>query len=82
VLPQHLPGGLRTTTENLSQDSQYPGRDMNLGPPEYEAGVLTNRLLCSVRNLTEASAVYLLKHHILVSSHFRLRSAMISSSSW
>jgi hypothetical protein len=28
----------RDCTENLSQDSQSPGRDLNLRPPEYEAG--------------------------------------------
>jgi hypothetical protein len=27
--------------ENLSQDSRSLGRDLNPGPPEYEAGVLT-----------------------------------------
>jgi hypothetical protein len=35
--------GLRKNTKNLSQDSRCPGRDLNLGPPEYEAGVLTTR---------------------------------------
>jgi hypothetical protein len=35
--------GLRKTTKNLSQDSRSPGRDLNPGPPEYEAGVLTTR---------------------------------------
>jgi hypothetical protein len=33
--------GLRKTMKTLSQDSQFPGRDLNPGPPEYEAGVLT-----------------------------------------
>jgi hypothetical protein len=33
--------GLRKTTENLIHDSRCPGRDLNPGPPEYEAGVLT-----------------------------------------
>jgi hypothetical protein len=27
--------------ENLSHNSRSPGRDLNPGPPEYEAGVLT-----------------------------------------
>jgi hypothetical protein len=35
--------GLRKTTKNLSQVSRSPGRDLNPGPPEYEAGVLTTR---------------------------------------
>jgi hypothetical protein len=30
--------GLRKTTENLSQDNLSPGRDLNSGPLEYEAG--------------------------------------------
>jgi hypothetical protein len=30
---QHLPGELRIS----------PGRDLNMGPPEYEAGVSTTR---------------------------------------
>jgi hypothetical protein len=30
-------------TKNLSQDSQALGSNLNLGPPEYEAGVLTTR---------------------------------------
>jgi hypothetical protein len=31
------------TTKNLRHDSRYPGRDLNLEPPEYEAEVLTIR---------------------------------------
>jgi hypothetical protein len=30
---------LRKTTKNLSQDSRSSGRDLNPGPPKYEAGV-------------------------------------------
>jgi hypothetical protein len=29
--------------ENLSQDSQSLGRDFNLGPPKYEASMLTTQ---------------------------------------
>jgi hypothetical protein len=32
---------LRKTTRNLTQDSRSPYRDLNLGPPKYEAGVIT-----------------------------------------
>jgi hypothetical protein len=32
--------GLIKPMQNLSQDSQFLGRDLNLGPPKYE-GVLT-----------------------------------------
>jgi hypothetical protein len=35
--------GLRKTMKPLRQDSQSPGRDLNPGLPEYEAGVLTTR---------------------------------------
>jgi hypothetical protein len=34
---------LMKTTKNLSQDSQFLGRDLNPGPPIYEAGVLTTQ---------------------------------------
>jgi hypothetical protein len=44
VLAQHF-HGLRKTTKILSQDSRSPGRDLNAGPPEYEAEVLTTRSL-------------------------------------
>jgi hypothetical protein len=40
--------GLRKTTKNLSQDSRSPGRDLNPGPPEYKAGVLTTRAQHSI----------------------------------
>jgi hypothetical protein len=33
--------GLRKTTKNLSHYSQSPDRDLNSGPTEYEAKVLT-----------------------------------------
>jgi hypothetical protein len=40
--------GLRKATIILNQDSLSPGRDLNLGPSEYEAGVLATQLQCSV----------------------------------
>jgi hypothetical protein len=43
VLSRHSPGGTEKTTKNLSQDSWSLGRDLNPGPPEYGAGVLTTR---------------------------------------
>jgi hypothetical protein len=33
--------GLRKTMNNLNYDSQSQDPDLILGPPEYEAGVLT-----------------------------------------
>jgi hypothetical protein len=30
---------LRKTTKTPSQDKRSPGRDLNLGPPEFEAGM-------------------------------------------
>jgi hypothetical protein len=35
--------GLRKTTKPLSHDSRSPGRDLNPGPLEYEAGLLAAR---------------------------------------
>lgn len=32
---------LRRTTKNFSRDSRFPGRRWNLGPSEYEGGVLS-----------------------------------------
>jgi hypothetical protein len=47
LILRYYPGirleGLRKTTKILNQDSLSPGRDLNPGPPEYEAGVLTTR---------------------------------------
>jgi hypothetical protein len=46
---KHLPGGTEENHENHSDDSWSRGRDLNLGPPEYKAGVLTPRLRLQVR---------------------------------
>jgi hypothetical protein len=44
---RHYPGicveGLRKTTKILGQDNLSPGRNLNLGRPEYKAGMLTTR---------------------------------------
>jgi hypothetical protein len=40
--------GLRKTTTNLSEYIRSPGRDLNLLPPEYEAGVPTAKRRPSV----------------------------------
>jgi hypothetical protein len=40
--------GLRKIMENLNQDSQSMGRDLNSGPPEHKAGMLTTQPQCSV----------------------------------
>jgi hypothetical protein len=39
--------GLRKATKTC-QDNRSPGRNLNLRPPEYEAGILTARPRCSV----------------------------------
>jgi hypothetical protein len=38
--------GLSETTRIPNKYSQSPGRDLNLGSPEYEVGVLTTRSRC------------------------------------
>jgi hypothetical protein len=45
------------TTKNLNQDSQSPGRVLNPGPPENEAGVLTTGPRRSVIQLCYVTAV-------------------------
>jgi hypothetical protein len=49
LILRYYPGislwGLRKTTK--SQDSRSPGRDLNSGTPEYEAGVLCCLQFCT-----------------------------------
>jgi hypothetical protein len=42
--------GPRKTAKTLSLDSQSPGLDLNPGPPEYKAKVLTTQPRCLVKN--------------------------------
>jgi hypothetical protein len=55
VLSWHSPGGTEENHENpqISIAGRW-GRDLNLGPPKYKAGVLTTRPQRSVRWLTIA----------------------------
>jgi hypothetical protein len=39
----HSHGGTEKGHGDLSQDGGHPGRDLNPGPPVYEAGVLSTR---------------------------------------
>jgi hypothetical protein len=39
LLSQQLPGDTRENYEDFSKDSRSSGRNLNLGPLEYEAGV-------------------------------------------
>jgi hypothetical protein len=41
VLSRHSSGESEENHGNFSQDSRYTRRDLNPGPPEYEAGVLS-----------------------------------------
>jgi hypothetical protein len=43
ALSQYSKGGTEKNTKNLSQDCRSPGRDLNKGPPEFEARMLTSR---------------------------------------
>lgn len=38
---EHLSGGTEENHKNLSQNSWFPGQNLNLRPSELEAGVLT-----------------------------------------
>jgi hypothetical protein len=48
VLLRHHLESLRKTTKTLSHVSRSPGRNLNSGPPEYDAGMLTIRPRLSV----------------------------------
>jgi hypothetical protein len=58
--------GLRITTKNLSHDSRSPGRDINPGPPEYEAGVLLT---------LKQRSVVIIKDNGLISTRYIKRNA-------
>jgi hypothetical protein len=45
ILSRHSPGVTEETHENF-KNCRYPGRDLNQGPPEYEAGALTTWSRC------------------------------------
>jgi hypothetical protein len=47
---------------NVSQDSQFPGQNLNPGPPEYDAGELTTRPRRSVEICREDVNVNKLVH--------------------
>jgi hypothetical protein len=48
VLSRHLPGRTGENYEHVKQDIRSPGRDLNPGLSEYEAGMLTTGPQCSV----------------------------------
>jgi hypothetical protein len=52
ALSQYLSGGLRKITNNLSQYNRSPGRNLNPGSLEYEAGVLTTRRVVTFNGKT------------------------------
>jgi hypothetical protein len=51
--PEICLGGQRKTTENVSQNGQYPGRDSNRAPPEYKyrCHLYTNLFIFSLGSL-------------------------------
>jgi hypothetical protein len=54
VLSRISPGGTDVNTKNLIQDSRSAGQNLNLGPPEYKAGVLATRPRRSVVSVEAA----------------------------
>jgi hypothetical protein len=63
---------LRKTTKTLSPDSLSPERDLNPGPPEHEAGVLTTRRRRLVVPF-EDEACLLFKNSVRTSKRTQLR---------
>jgi hypothetical protein len=49
--------GQRKTTKNVSQDSQSPGQDLNLGSLEYKARMLTTQPQHSIRKILRGNSV-------------------------
>jgi hypothetical protein len=60
TLFRYLFGGTEETHEK-PHDNQSPGRDLNLGPPEYEAGVLTTWPRRLVNTVTLGNNVIVVK---------------------
>jgi hypothetical protein len=52
ILSRHFPEGLRKITKNLNQVSQH----LNLGPPGYEAGVLSCYLTFTIGEVQGADS--------------------------
>jgi hypothetical protein len=47
----------RKTMKNVSQDSQSLYKDLNLGYPEYKAGMLTHQLQYSIKKISKGNSV-------------------------
>jgi hypothetical protein len=43
ILSRYVPGGLRKISSNLSEDSRFTNRDLNLGFSDSKSGVITTR---------------------------------------
>jgi hypothetical protein len=56
-------------TKTLSQDSQFPGRDLKPGPPEYKSGMLTTRTRLSATSFLFRSMRYRILHFNLLDTH-------------
>jgi hypothetical protein len=52
--------GLRKATKNASQNNRSAGRDLNPGPPVYEAEVLIIRLRRSINNNEKNNCWYII----------------------
>jgi hypothetical protein len=48
----HFPGATERNDEDLLQDSQYLGRDMESGAPEYGAQSVTHSVTAFVERIT------------------------------
>jgi hypothetical protein len=74
--PVFFPEGQRKTTKTLSQDTLSRGRDLNAGPPEYDAGVLDTR---PRRSVISVCAVCLLSEHSRVQNELTRRVCIAQS---
>jgi hypothetical protein len=79
VLSRHSPGGTEKTTKNLNHYS----RDLNPGPPEYKAGVLTTRPRRPEWNSARKGSSGMVYRYIPVHfEHWAYRHVSLPSTKW
>jgi hypothetical protein len=76
LILRYYPGirldGLRKTTTKFNQGSRSPSRKLNLGPPEYEAGVLATRprrLVCDALEYAQMTELFFTHTHTHTHTH-------------
>jgi hypothetical protein len=82
ILSRHLPGGTEENHTHSYSDSRSPGLDLNLGPAEYEAAVLTTRPQRSVANTVCRPALGSTLPHVLCMGYGLLCPQVKEAGAW